>query len=74
MKRYKKMDPIRVGTKRKVIGKHTLGVWEMEPIVLNGDEILEILDRDIYGRLYIKLNDKKFWIWAKVIDGMSNEI
>jgi len=74
MKSYGKMKPINAGTKRIIIGKHTLGVWQMEPMVLIGGEILEVLDKDVYGRLFIKLNDKEFWIWAKIIDGMSNEV
>jgi len=68
------MDPIRVGTKRSIVGKHVLGIQDIPPFDLSGGEIIEVLDKDIYSRYFVKLQDKKFWIWAKVLDQISKEI
>jgi hypothetical protein len=74
MKHYGKMQKINVCAKRVIIGDRILGVQGFEPFELTDGEILEVLREDEYRRFYIKLQNKEFWIWAKILDQISKEI
>ena len=74
MKNYGKMQVIRVGTTRIIPTDQTLGIHAMPAFNLKTGETFQILDKDIYGRYLVKLHGQKFWMWAKIIDQISNEL
>jgi len=63
---------IRVG-QRVVPSDMVLGVGE-HIFKLKENQIIEVLDIDVYGKGLVTIEDKQVWMWAKVIDQCSNEV
>ena len=68
------MRTIEVGTKRVVPYAQTLGIWQMPAFKLKEGDIIEVLDKDVYGQYFVRLHGKEFWMWAKVLDQCSNPV
>lgn len=73
MKKYGHMAPIKIG-KRIVPNKQLLGVEGYDAFHLRERQIIEVLDIDKYGRGLVKIENKECWVWAKIIDQISNEV
>ena len=68
------MRPIIVGSKRIIPYDQILGVMGQPTFELKAGDIMEVLDKDVYNRYFVRLHGKEFWMLAKSIDQCSNTI
>jgi hypothetical protein len=68
-----KLRDFKVG-KRVISHDQVLGVYGLPAFKLKKGEPLEILEIDKYGRGLVLFRDQEFWVWAKMIDQISNPV